>query len=179
MDGMTIDIGRERFVQSINHFFVNPCKKEPQGHEIVPGVGVNQDAAFEISATDFLDSVIPLVGASYADVDFLGVDIPMRYAKFFARLHSGNKVRLRNSRAFAGWSSEGGKGSFLFFDNGLHVEVRVDPDHPAGRSAPASICAVIPQSTRTTDSEVPVRANNSARKFVAIDGSQILLFEQA
>lgn len=179
MDGMTINSGHERFVQSINHLFVNPCRNETQGHEIIPGVGLNQDASLEISATDFLDNVIPLLGTSYADVESLGVDIPMRYARFYARLRDGSKVRLRNSRAFAGWSCENGKGSYLFFDSGLHVEIRVDPDHPASRRAPASICAVIPQSTRNTDSQAQFQEAKSARKFVAVDGSQILLFDHA
>ena len=179
MDGMTSDYGHERCVQSVNQFFVNPCGIEAQSHEFIPGVAVNQDASFEIPATIFLDSVIPLFDASYADVESFGVDIPMRYSRFYARLQCGAKVRLRNPRVFVGWSRQGDKESYLFFDNGLHIEVRVDPEHPRGRTAPANISAVIPQSTSGVESQSQVRDMSSARKFIAVDGSQILLFDYA
>lgn len=49
-----------------------------------------------------LDQILPLAGASHADVVRYAVDIPMRYAECFATLANGRTVRLSNSGQLLG-----------------------------------------------------------------------------
>lgn len=62
----------------------------------------------------FLDQMIPLNGASHADVASYGVDTPMRYSECFAKLVDGRIVRFRDSRQFIGWSGMNGSRQLLF-----------------------------------------------------------------
>jgi len=101
----------------------------------------------------FLDQTIPLDGASHADVVEYSVDIPMRYTECFAKLADGRTVRLRDARQFVAWCGDRSKPSFLFQDGGLRVEVQTD----AGR--PVRIA----------------RAGKGQRKFIARDGSQMVI----
>jgi hypothetical protein len=68
----------------------------------------------QIENAQFLDEMIPLSGASHADVVSYGVDTPMRYSECFAKLADGRTVRLRNSRQFIGWSGNNGSRRLLF-----------------------------------------------------------------
>lgn len=49
-----------------------------------------------------LDQILPLAGASHADVVRYAVDIPMRYAECFATLADGRTVRLENAGQLLG-----------------------------------------------------------------------------
>ena len=49
-----------------------------------------------------LDQLLPLAGASHADVVRYAVDIPMRYAECFATLADGRTVRLQDSQQLLG-----------------------------------------------------------------------------
>jgi len=163
-------------------------------------------------AVEFLDRTIPLHGASHADVVEYVVKIPMRYAECFAVLTNGETVRFRDRRQFAGWSSHNPRHSLLFVNNGLHIEIDIDPEHPVGRTAPGNVRDVILESAITTiqdceDSvaavdardkvgvyrnwfglmqgtlettfekggKVQTRRLNRERKFIGLDGNQVIL----
>ncbi|MEJ2127911.1 MAG: hypothetical protein P8X81_03600 [Woeseiaceae bacterium] len=64
--------------------------------------------------TNRLDHLLPLKGASHADVVHYGVDIPMRYSECYAKLANGQIVRLRDARQFIGWSGVNGSRKLLF-----------------------------------------------------------------
>lgn len=49
-----------------------------------------------------LDQLLPLAGASHADVVRYAVDIPMRYAECFATLADGRNVRLQHAEQLLG-----------------------------------------------------------------------------
>ena len=176
------------------------------------GYNPARGAAVIAYATDFLDRSIPLQGASHADVVRYSVEIPMRYAECFAELADGRKTGFADKRKFAGWSGYGAQKALLFKNNGLHVEIRTDPEHPIGRDAPGNVRDIILESAVTTiqdceDSVAAVDAEdkvnvyrnwlglmqgtleatfrkngrtvtrrlNRERKFVGIDGSQVVL----
>lgn len=137
------------------------------------------------ATAEFLDRSVPLDGASHADVARYTVAIPTRYARCFGLLADGAKVELRDSRQFIGWSRCEAEGSFLFAVDGLCIEIQTDPDHPAGRHAPGNVCRLVLASlstlVRSDRSAVGIVRgmtgcrNGSVRKFVAIDGGQIVL----
>jgi len=116
-------------------------------------------------ATDFLDRVLPLDGVSHADVIRYTVETPTRYARCFAELADGTKVRFVKLRKFIGWSVRDSKRSFLFRNNGLHIEIQTDSD---GSEMPGHVNDVILESAMTTNQA-------GVRKFIGIDGSQVFL----
>jgi len=107
-----------------------------------------------------LDELIPLRGASHADVVGYATDIPMRYTECCAVLADGRKVRLENSRQFLGWCSRGGTMDLLFDGGGRRVEVKLD------KSEEGPLRDVI--EWRNTSG-----LNGAGRQFVMRDGSQV------
>ena len=185
---------------------------EGDNDQTASGYDPKRGAAVIAYATEFLDRVIPLDGASHADVVSYSVEIPTRNATCFATLADGSKARLKDSTRFIGWSGWEGQRSYLFRDNDLHIELQTDPDHAIGKDAPGNLCDIFLESAVTTiqdcedsvaavDSEDKVgvyrnwlglmqgtleatfrkngkpqtRRLNADRKFIATDGSQVVL----
>lgn len=73
--------------------------------------------------TSQLDELIPLVGASHAEVAEYRVDIPMRYAEVVARLFDGRIARLLDARQFLGWRGYDANPSMLFTAKGRQIVV--------------------------------------------------------
>ena len=111
---------------------------------------------------DLLDNVIPLQGASHADVVEYCVEAPMRFAECLALLADGRKVGLQNPCQFVGWSSE----SLLFNSNGKHCEVAIDTD--SHRNSQGCIRVAFLE-------EKSERRSTSAKKFIGIDGELVNL----
>jgi len=132
---------------------------------------LNMDSMYETQCsatvmrhvTEILDRTIPLLGASHNQVEIYDVDIPMRYATLFAILTDGRKVRLRDARKFAGWSGWEAERSFLFRNNGQHIEIRTDATDTVSRMTPGKICNLVLESA------------GGDRKFISPDGSQLIL----
>ena len=131
-----------------------------------PGYDPERGAAVIDYAFDFLDRAIPLCGASHRDVQSWTVEIPMRYAQCFARLKDGSVVGLADKRQFVGWNGYGDRRSLLFRNNGLHIELNTDPDHPIGKDAPGHIRDIVLESAVTTiqDCEDSVAAVDAEEK---------------
>ena len=127
--------------------------------------------------SELLDRILPLETASHADVVAYTVEIPTRYAKCFAVLKDGSKVALRNCRLFIGWIGRNQKRSFLFRTRGLQIEIQTDADHPACQNAPGNVFQVNVEARTDAAKGVPAAGQQciSDRKFIAIDGSQIVL----
>jgi len=116
---------------------------------------------------DYLDRVIPLDGASHADVVEYSVDVPMRYAQCFARLADGQTVRLRDTSQFLGWSGWDSKRSLLFRNGRRRIELQTNTGRPI-----SGVTSWLSVTIGRKDS--PVR-RHEARKFIARDGSQMVL----
>ena len=127
--------------------------------------------------SELLDRVLPLESASHSEVAMYTVEIPTRYAKCFAVLKDGSKVALRNCRRFVGWLGWNDQRSFLFRSHGLQIEIQTDADHPTCRNAPGNVVQVIVEAHTDagTGENVPPAGQQLQRKFIAIDGSQIIL----
>jgi hypothetical protein len=94
-----------------------------------------------MSASLFLDKMIPLNGASHAEVVAYAIDVPMRYAECYATLANGRKARFLNSAQFIGWSDDDGKRAYLFRSGRRRVEIRTQ----AGDSAVQSKTGLVRQ----------------------------------
>lgn len=115
--------------------------------------------------TDVLDKVIPLRGASHADVIRYSIEVPMRYAECFALLGDGRKVPLSNKRHFVAWSGHQAKRSLLFETGQYRVEARVDPEHPIGSDSPGHITSIRQETIYGDD--MPAIGD----RFIAKDGA--------
>lgn len=114
------------------------------------------------NTVDVLDNVVPLQGASHADVVEYCIEAPMRFAECLALLADGRKVGLRNPCQFVGWSSE----SLLFSSNGKHCEVAVEN----GSDGHGQGCIRIAFLEEKSE-----RRSATARKFIGIDGDLVNL----
>jgi hypothetical protein len=136
----------------------------------------------------YLDRVIPLQGASHAEVENYTIEIPMRYAIVIAILADGKKARLKDSRKFVGWSGWESRRSYLFRSDEQYIEVQTDPEQSIAVSLPGSIRNIILGFPVTEDHSVAlhlaaVRQDgqaifprlNDERRFIAPDGEQIVL----
>ena len=101
-------------------------------------------------ATAFLDRAIPLDGVSHADVNSYGLDRLDAGTAFVASLANGETRQLKDPRQFVGFSARDEQCGYLFRNNGLHIEIQVNPDHPVGRDATADVADVILESAITT-----------------------------
>lgn len=113
-----------------------------------------------------LDDLIPLQGASHADVVEYRVEIPMRYAECHAVLADGTKARFVEPRKFLGWSSHDARRSLLFRNNDITLEVEVD------NLAIERECSTV----RSINLQAAVREGaNRIKKFIGIDGDLLIL----
>jgi malate synthase len=117
-------------------------------------------------ATQFLDDAIPLKDASHADVTDYRVETVWRKAECIATLLDGSEAKLRNSWQFVAYSGRETKRSLLFRNNGLHIEIQIDPDHPVGQDAAANVSDIVLEAAVTTiqDCEDSVSAVDAGDK---------------
>jgi hypothetical protein len=119
-----------------------------------------------LDAVTLLDDLIPLRNASHTDVVEYSVEVPLRNAVCYALLRDGRKVGLKEPWKFKGWSSYNPSRTFLFRVNGAHLELDVE-DELAGK-APGKIHNIILET-------VALRCASTMKKFIGIDGNQVLL----
>jgi len=96
-----------------------------------PGASYNpvRGAAVICYTANFLDRAIPLSTGSHADP---------------------GDAAYRECDSFVAFSQVGERRSYLFRNNGLHIEIQTDPGHPIGRDAPGNVSDVVLESAITT-----------------------------
>ncbi|MGH1354241.1 MAG: malate synthase G [Thalassovita sp.] len=115
-------------------------------------------------AKAFLDRTLPLKDASWADVDRLAID-----GHALALEVKGTPVSLQDAAQYAGHAETGDWGMFLFKNNGLGIEILVNPDNQIGETDPAGIASVNLESAMSAimDCEDSVAAVDAADKVLA------------
>lgn len=101
-------------------------------------------------ATAFLDQAVPLDGVSHADVNDYGLDRSEAGTVFIASLAGGETVHLKDPQQFVGFAETGNGCAYLLRNNGLHIEIQVNPNHVVGKDAPAHVADVVLESAITT-----------------------------
>ncbi|GMM92785.1 malate synthase G [Qipengyuania sp. MTN3-11] len=104
-------------------------------------------AAVIAEARRFLDTALPLASEGWAEIE------------------DAHDIELRDPDQFVGRTPDG----LLYRNNGLHIEVQFDREHPVGRSDPAGICDVKLEAALTTiaDLEDSVAAVDAEDKLLA------------
>jgi malate synthase len=99
-------------------------------------------------ARTFLDEAVPLASGSWSDITGLTI----ADGRLELATGDGSSTGLANPEKFVGYTGELGspQWSVLLVNNGLHVEILVDPDSPVGSTDKAGIKDVVLESAITT-----------------------------
>jgi len=115
----------------------------------------------------FLDEAVGLAGGKFSEVAEFALEDGGGTKRLVAKLQDGREVGLAQDAKFAGYREVAGQLSHLWFrNNGLHIEVRIDRNHPIGKSHAAGLKDVVLESAVTTiqDCEDSVAAVDAADK---------------
>jgi malate synthase len=98
-------------------------------------------------ARQFLDDVLPLNQASHVDV----INYQVVNGELVITLKNGQHVNLVNQEKFVAFKGDGKKPSaILFKNNGLHIEIKIDPSSPVAETDQASVADIILESALST-----------------------------
>src|SRR5699024_10241204 len=95
----------------------------------------------------FLDETTPLATGSYQDI----TKIEVRDDSVVFGLSNGSSTTLKNKQQFKGYQGEKNKPtSILLENNGFHMDIQIDKNHPIGKTDPAHIKDVAVESAITS-----------------------------
>ena len=117
-------------------------------------------------AAQFLDKAAPLETGSHADATEYRLPGTNAGTGLVVVLNDGTETGLRDAARFAGSASRGSKRIVLLRNNGLHIEIQLDPEHPIGKESAAGVCDIVLEAAVTTiqDCEDSVAAVDAADK---------------
>ncbi|MCB1871556.1 MAG: malate synthase G [Gammaproteobacteria bacterium] len=118
-------------------------------------------------AMDFLDRTLPLVRPGHARVTHYTV---VDRSSLSLTLKDGSQTALLNPAAFVGYRGDPQTPSALLLcHHGLHIELQIDPAHPAGKFHPAGVKDLLLEAAVTTiqDCEDSVATVDAADKVQA------------
>ena len=120
-------------------------------------------------ARNVLDQAAPLVGASHRDATAYRVEAGADGARLAVALKDGTVTGLADPSRFVGHQGEAAApSSVLLRHHGLHLDIRIDRNHPIGRSDAAGIADVEVEAALSTilDLEDSVAAVDAADKVL-------------
>ena len=119
-------------------------------------------------ASDFLDQAVPLDGASHKAVRAYAVGSGGGSRQLRALLEDGGNTGLADPEQFVGFVDEADPSLVLLVNNGLHIEIHIDREHPVGKAHAAGVKDVVLESAITTiqDCEDSVAAVDAEDKCV-------------
>jgi malate synthase len=115
---------------------------------------------------NFLDEAVPLDGANWRQARGFSVSD----AKLVVALGGGRTTGLKEPEKFAGYLGEAAApGQFLLRNNGIHIEILIDPNSTIGKTDSANISDVWLESAITTiqDFEDSIAAVDAGDKVAA------------
>jgi malate synthase len=115
----------------------------------------------------FLDQAVGLERGKFSDVIEFSIKELNGASELIAKLKDGSEARLADRRKFVGFVKKGSDlASLLLKNNGLHIEIQIDRNHPIGKYDVAGVKDVILEAAVTTiqDCEDSVAAADAADK---------------
>ena len=117
-------------------------------------------------AMDFLDQVAPLEGVSWAARGGFAVE----GGALRITGHDGAVLRLKDAAQFTGYKGAADKpASIILRNNGLHIELVIDPAHRIGQRDPAGVADIVMEAALSTicDCEDSVACVDAEDKVLA------------
>lgn len=115
----------------------------------------------------FLDEMVALETGSYADVKLFTLNAEHNEQQLLAIRNDGSATGLADPTKFVGFTQTDNELTAILLQNhGMHIEIRIDREHPVGETHPAGVVDVILESAITTiqDCEDSVAAVDAADK---------------
>ena len=115
----------------------------------------------------FLDEMVALETGSYADVKLFTLNAEHDERQLLAIRKDGSATGLADPTKFVGFTQKNDElAAILLQNHGMHIEIRIDREHPVGKAHPAGVVDVILESAITTiqDCEDSVAAVDAADK---------------
>ena len=115
----------------------------------------------------FLDERVGLETGSFSDVKLFTLKAVHGEQQLLAVLKDGSATGLADPSKFAGFTQDNDELTAILLQNhGMHIEIRIDREHPVGKAHPAGVVDVILESAITTiqDCEDSVAAVDAADK---------------
>lgn len=138
---------------------------ETPGLEKTAAYNTARGAAVVEKAATFLDEAVPLTSASHKEVTSYKID----GNTLRAVTDIGDSVYLKKTSQLVGYQGDPeAPSSILLCNNGLHIDILVDRDHPVGASSAAGVKDVVLESALSTiqDCEDSVAAVDGDDKTV-------------
>jgi len=151
-------------------FYGTDVISEADGAEKTGGYNPVRGEKVVAQAQAFLDEMVPLNSGSYATVTQFSLDDD-GVKKALVATVNGKRTGLKSPEQFVGYvANEGELAVVLLQNNGLHIEVHIDGNHPIGKTHPAGIKDVVLESALTTiqdceDSVAAVDAEDKVRVY--------------
>lgn len=96
---------------------------------------------------EFLDQAVPLASGSHHDSTKYAVED----GQLVVTLKDGRTVGLEDAEKFVGYRGDAGSpSSVLLKNNGLHIDIEIDPNDPVGKTDAASVKDVVLESAITS-----------------------------
>ncbi len=120
---------------------------DEDGSEVTKNYNPVRGAKVQAFARQFLDEVVPLSHGSYNQV----TSYQVAQGKLVVTLQDGEQVSLANQEKFVAFSGdEQNPSAILLKNNGLHIEIKIDPSMPVAKTDPASVADIILESALST-----------------------------
>ncbi|WP_271272696.1 malate synthase G [Aliamphritea hakodatensis] len=116
-------------------------------------------------ARELLDQAAPLAGASHKDAQ----GYSLQDGKLTVALSEGSAELQDNSQLVGYLGDTESPDSILLVNNGMHIEIKIDPSSQIGQQDPAGVCDLVLESALSTimDCEDSVAAVDGEDKVVA------------
>ena len=151
-------------------FYGTDVIAETDGAEKTGGYNPVRGERVVAQAQAFLDEMVPLAKGAYATVTQFSMDDD-GVKKTLVATVDGERTGLKDPEQFVGYVAEDGELSVVLLrNNGLHIEVHIDANHPIGKTHPAGVKDVVLESAITTiqdceDSVAAVDAEDKVRVY--------------
>ena len=141
---------------------------EADGAEQGSSYNPKRGAQVIVQAAKFLDENVPLASGSHGEVSAYELDDANGEKSLAAVLSSGARTGLADPGQFAGYLGDDGLTNVLLRQNGLHVDIQIDRDHPVGKDNPSGVKDVVLEAALTTiqDCEDSIAAVDAEDKAV-------------
>ena len=150
------------------------------GTDVIPeeggaekGSGYNPTRGEKViaKANLFLDQAVPLGSRSHSDVTRYLLAEQGGKASLSVEFADGEAAGLQRADQFVGYRNDGDElQSLVFVNNGLHIELQIDPQHPVGQQSASGVKDVVLESAVSTiqdceDSVSAVDAEDKCRVY--------------